>query len=189
MERVRVKSSTLLSDDWFILKKHHFEYLRSDGSWQEQTRETYDRGNGATILPYNIQHQTVVLVKQFRLAAYVNGHNGFLIEACAGLLDSDDPDTAIKRELAEEAGLEVKSIEKIYDCFMSPGSVTERLHFYIGEYEKREIAERGGVDGEDIEILELPFAQALAMVKSGEIMDAKTIMLLQYLQLHVFRQD
>ena len=186
MERVRVKSSTLLSDDWFVLKKHHFEYLRSDGSWQEQTRETYDRGNGATILPYNKTSKSVVLVRQFRLAAYVNGHSGFLIEACAGLLDSDDPDTAITRELAEEAGLEVKSIEKIFDCFMSPGSVTERLHFYIGEYENCQLAKTGGVDGEDIEIMELSMDQALAMVKSGEIMDAKTIMLLQYLQLHVF---
>lgn len=187
VDRVKIKSSTLLSDDWFILKKHHFEYMRSDGVWQEQTRETYDRGNGATILPYNRAARTVVLVKQFRLAAYVNGHDGFLIEACAGLLDSDDPDTAIKRELAEEAGLEVLSIEKIFDCFMSPGSVTERLHFYIGEYEKCEIAARGGVDGEDIEILELPFEAALAMVRSGEILDAKTIMLLQYLQLHVMK--
>jgi len=185
-ERVKVKNTTLLSDDWFVLKKHLFEYQRADGSWQEQTRETYDRGNGATILPYNRFRKTVVLVKQFRLAAYVNGHDGFLIESCAGLLDSDDPDTAIRRELAEEAGLEVKSIEKIYDCFMSPGSVTERLHFYIGEYENQSVATAGGVDGEDIEVIELPFEEALNMVKCGEIMDAKTIMLLQYLQLNVF---
>lgn len=185
-ERVKLKSTTLLSDNWFILKKHHFEYLRSDGTWQEQTRETYDRGNGATILPYNRENKTVVLVKQFRFAAYVNEHSGFLIEACAGLLDNDDPHTAIKRELAEECGLEINHIEKVYDCFMSPGSVTERLHFYIGAYEKRsDLATLGGVaeEQEDIEVLEIKFADALAMVKSGEIMDAKTIMLLQHLQI------
>ncbi|MFO7321945.1 MAG: GDP-mannose pyrophosphatase NudK [Chloroflexota bacterium] len=187
-ERIRNIRTDLLSDNWYILKRATFEYQRRDGSWQTQTRELYDRGNGAVILLYNPEKRTVVLTRQFRMPAYVNGHpDGMLIEACAGLLDEDDPEAAIRREAEEETGYRVERIEKVMEVFMSPGSVTERLHFFVARYDDdTQRSDGSGVEaeGEDIEVLELPFSQAMDMIASGEIIDAKTIMLLQYARLH-----
>jgi len=187
-ERIRNIRTALLSDNWYILKRATFEYQRRDGSWQTQTRELYDRGNGAVILLYNPEKRTVVLTRQFRMPAYVNGHpDGMLIEACAGLLDEDDPEAAIRREAEEETGYRVERIEKVMEVFMSPGSVTERLHFFVARYDDdTQRSDGSGVEaeGEDIEVLELPFSQAMDMIASGEIIDAKTIMLLQYARLH-----
>src|SRR5271154_5203138 len=188
-ERVRIKSVETLSNDWYVLKKTTFELLRRDGSWQQQSRETYDRGNGATILLYNLDRRTVVLTRQFRFPAYVNGHSGMLIEAAAGLLDQASPEDRIKAEVEEETGFRVSHVRKIFEAFMSPGSVTEKLHFFVAEYEQAmRISSGGGIasEGEDIEVLELPIDQALAMIADGRIADAKTIMLLQYAALNIF---
>jgi nudix-type nucleoside diphosphatase (YffH/AdpP family) len=183
-ERVRVRSIEVLSDDWYLLKKTTFEYLRRDGAWQTLSRETYDRGNGAVVLLYNRVHRTVVLTRQFRFPAYVNGHaDGLLMEACAGLLDNDAPDACIRREAAEETGFRIGNPQRVFEAYMSPGSVTEKLYFYLAEYWHNQRSGAGGGDhseGEDIEVVELPFAEAFAMVKNGQIMDGKTIMLLLY---------
>lgn len=187
-EIVRIHKVEVLSDDWYTLRKTTFELRRRDGSWQTQQRETYDRGNGATVLLFDPERQRVVLTRQFRLPAYVNDHHGFLIEAAAGLLDHASPEERIRAEAEEETGYRISNVRKIFDAFMSPGSVTERLHFFVAEYEaKARVGEGGGLpdEGEDIEVLEMRAADALAMVDSGEIMDGKTIMLLQYMQLHL----
>jgi nudix-type nucleoside diphosphatase (YffH/AdpP family) len=184
--RIRVRSVETLSDDWYVLKKTTFDFQRADGSWQTVSRETYDRGNGATILLYDPERQTVILTRQFRYPAYVNGHHGMLIEACAGLLEEADPETRIRHEVEEETGYRVRNVELVFTAFMSPGSVTERLFFYLGAYSVADRTGEGGglhSDGEDIGVLELPFATALAMIRSGAIADGKTIMLLQHLQL------
>jgi GDP-mannose pyrophosphatase NudK len=186
--RVRVQKVEVLSDDWYVLKKTTFDYLRRDGTWQTQSRETYDRGNGATILLYNREARSVILTRQFRFPAFANGHpDGMLIEACAGLLEADDPEACIKREAEEETGYRVAGVRKVFEAYMSPGSVTERLHFFVAEYTRQtRVSEGGGdeKDGEDIEVLELPLGEALEMVRSGRIADGKTIMLLQYAELH-----
>lgn len=183
-DRVRILEERLLSDDWYILKKTTFEYRCRDGHWQRQSRETYDRGNGAVLLLFNVERSTVVLIRQFRFPAFVNGcRDGLLIEACAGLLDGDDPQTCIRREAEEETGFRVRSPRKILEAYMSPGSVTEKLHFFVAEYETQDRLSAGGGDlaeGEDIEVIELPLASALQMISTGAIQDGKTIMLLQY---------
>jgi nudix-type nucleoside diphosphatase (YffH/AdpP family) len=187
-QRVRIKDEKLLSDNWYILKRLTFDLRRRDGSWQEQTREVYDRGNGAVILLYNRSARTVLLTRQFRIPAHVNGHSGFLIEAAAGLLDNASPEQRIREEVQEETGYHIGDVKKVFDLFMSPGSVTERLHFFVGEYTPDQRRSAGGGladEGEDIEVLELGYEAALAMVASGEIMDGKTVLLLQYLQLHL----
>jgi GDP-mannose pyrophosphatase NudK len=182
--RVRVIDTRVLSDDWYVLKKTTFDYLRRDGSWQRQSRESYDRGNGATLLLFNPRQATVVLTRQFRFPAFVNGcSDGMLIEACAGLLDGDDPEACIRREAEEETGFRIRAPRKVFEAYMSPGSVTEKLHFFVAEYEASDRSASGGgnaVEGEDIEVLEMPFDDALAMLHSGRIEDAKTIMLLQH---------
>ncbi len=160
---------------------------RADGKTETQHREAYDRGNGATILLYNPEQKTVILTRQFRLPSYVNGNpDGMLIEACAGLLDQDDPEQAIRRETEEETGYKIGEVQKVFEAYMSPGSVTEILYFFVAAYTKdHKVNDGGGVEHEqeNIEVLELPFAQALEMVASGEIRDGKTIMLLQYAQI------
>lgn len=184
---IRIQRVETLSDDWYTLKKTTFDYRRKDGSWQTQSRETYDRGNGATILLYNRERKTVILTRQFRFPAYVNNHHGMLIETCAGLLDESAPEEAIRRETEEETGYRIHNVTRIFDAFMSPGSVTERVYFFVAEYdEDSHIDDGGGLhsDGEDIEVLELNFQQALHMIETGEIMDGKTIMLLQYALIH-----
>lgn len=188
-ERIRIHSVEVLSDDWYVLKKTTFDYRRSNGTWQRQNRETYDRGNGATILLYNTTRGTVILVRQFRFPAYVNGHHGLLIETPAGLLDQASPVERIKEETEEETGYRVHALRKVFEAYMSPGSVTEKLHFFVAEYEPGAKVKAGGgieAEGEDIEVLELPLDHALAMMARGEIVDGKTIMLLQYAKLHLF---
>ena len=183
--KINIEEVELLSDNWGVLNKTTFAYQRRDGSWERATRETYDRGNGATILLYNKAQQTVILTRQFRLPAYVNGHSGWLIEACAGLLDNNNAEDAIKRETEEETGYQITTPTKIFEVFMSPGSVTERLAFFVASYEPNQRRGLGGgVEGEDIEILELSLDRALDMIERGEIVDGKTIMLLQYAKLH-----
>ncbi|MES2933236.1 MAG: NUDIX domain-containing protein [Pseudomonadota bacterium] len=187
--RVNILSTDLLSDNWYILKKSTFDYQRSDGTWQRQTREFYDRGHGATVLLYNRAQRSVILIRQFRFPAFITGHSGFLIETAAGLLDDASPEERIKAEAEEETGYRISSVQKVFEAFMSPGSVTERLHFFVAEYEPgSQVGKGGGIaaEGEDIEVLELPLEQAVSMIASGEIADGKTIMLLQYAQLHLF---
>lgn len=185
--RVRIRAVKTLSDDWYVLKKTTFDFLRRDGTWQTQNRETYDRGNGAAILLYNRERGTVVLTRQFRFPAYVNGlADGMLTEVCAGLLDKDDPEACIKREAEEEAGFVVHNPRRVFEAYMSPGSVTEKVFFFVAEYDHKHRTSAGGGDekeGEDIEVLEIPLEQAIEMVRHGEILDAKTIMLLQYAKL------
>jgi len=188
---VRIHTEELLSDNWYVLKKYSFDLRRRDGSWQAQTREVYDRGNGATVLLYNRERRTVLLIRQFRMPTFVNGYHGYLIESAAGLLDNASPEERIRLEAEEETGYRVGHVEKIYSAFMSPGSVTERIHFFIGEYQAADrVGDGGGLEdeGEDIEVLELGFDQAIAMVESGEIVDGKTIMLLQYLELRMLKE-
>ena len=188
-DRIRIEKVRLLSDNHYVLKTTTFQWRRANGEWQTQHRETYDRGNGAVLLPYNRVQRTVVLVRQFRYPAYVNGHDDLMIEAVAGLLDDASPEMRIRAEAEEESGYRLKKIEKIYEAFMSPGSVTERLHFFVAEYDPSMRVGRGGGnpdEGEDIEVLELPIDEALAMIADGRIVDAKTIMLLQYAALKIF---
>ena len=187
LDSIRIVEEKVLSDDWYLLKKTTFELRRRDGTWQRQSRETYDRGNGATILLYNAAQGTVVLTRQFRFPTYVNGNaSGQLIETCAGLLDQDDPATCIRREVEEETGFRIDGVRKIFEAYMSPGSVTEKVFFFVGAYTAADKVSEGGGEhheGEDIEVLELPFAVALEMVNDGRICDGKTILLLQYAQL------
>ena len=187
-KEVKILETKILSDNWYTLKKITYEYPNSDGSRQTQSREAYDRGNGATILLYNKEHKTVILTRQFRLPTFINGNStGMLIEACAGLLDKDNPEDCIRRETEEETGYKITDVRKIYEAYMSPGSVTEILYFFIAEYSaSMKINDGGGIEHEEenIEVLELSFEQAMHMIETGEIKDGKTIMLLQYIKLH-----
>jgi GDP-mannose pyrophosphatase NudK len=187
MNKIKIIREELLSDNWYSLKKYSYEILKKDGHWQKQTREVYDRGNGAVILLYNRECKTVILTRQFRLPSFVNGNeSGLLIEACAGLLDQDNPEEAVRRETEEETGYRIKDVLKIFEAYMSPGSVSEILYFFIAEYSQAmKINEGGGIEHEqeDIEVLETGFEEAYAMIESGRIKDAKTIMLLQYLKI------
>ena len=184
---INILKTEILSDNWYTLKKVTYTIEKKDGNKETQSREAYDRGNGAVILLYNKISGTVILTRQFRLPTFINGNTtGMLIEACAGLLDNDNPEECIKRETEEETGYKTSKVEKVFEAYMSPGSVTEILHFFIAEYShEMKITEGGGLEeeGENIEVLELPFEDALAMIDKGEIMDAKTIMLLQYLRI------
>jgi nudix-type nucleoside diphosphatase (YffH/AdpP family) len=181
---VVVRDVELLAAGWHVLRRTTFDYRHADGRRTTEQRETYDRGNGATILLYDADRGTVLLARQFRYPVYVNGHpDGMLLETAAGLLDDDDPETAIRREAAEELGVAVGAVEHVFDVFMSPGSVTERLHFYAAPYTPAARTGAGGGladDGEDITVVELPFAEALEMTYDGRIADAKTVMLLQW---------
>lgn len=178
----------LLSDNWYKLEKVTFEYLRDDGIWEKQSREAYDRGNGATILLYNKVKGTVVLTRQFRMPTYVNGNeDGMMIEACAGLLEKGNAEETIKMEVEEETGYKIEEVKKVFEAYMSPGSVTEILYFFIGRYEEgMKVSEGGGAEDEteNIEVMEMTFEKALQMMETGEIKDAKTIMLLQYAQIN-----
>ena len=183
---VRIVDSKTLSDDWYTLKKYTFDVRRRNGEWQRQNREAYDRGNGATILLYNRDKRTVILTRQFRFPVYINGHDGYLIETAAGLLDNMAPEQRIKAEAEEETGYQFDRVEKVFDAFMSPGSVTEKLYFYIAEYRPGDRKGQGGgieAEGEDIEVLEWPVDQALQAIDDGLIVDGKTIMLLYHVAL------
>lgn len=186
--RVKNVTTEVLSNNWYTLRKVTFDFLKKNGEWQQQSREAYDRGNGATILLYNPSQGTVILTRQFRAPTFLNGNEtGMLIESCAGLLDLDNPEDCIRRETEEETGYKITEVKKVFEAYMSPGSVTEILYFFVAEYTREQkVNEGGGLehDQEDIEVLELPFPEAIAMVASGEIRDGKTIMLLQYAQLN-----
>jgi nudix-type nucleoside diphosphatase (YffH/AdpP family) len=189
-DRISIKDVRVLSNNHYTLKTTTFEWRRANGAWQTQHRETYDRGNGATLLPYNLAQRTVVLVRQFRYPAYVNGYDDLLIEAAAGLLDNASPEVRIRAEAEEETGYRLGEIRKVFEAFMSPGSVTEQLHFFVAPYERAMRVGSGGGnpdEGEDIEVLELSIDEALAMIADRRIVDAKTIMLLQYAALNIFR--
>ena len=187
-DRIKLLKTEVLSNNWYTLKKVTYEYLKKDGSWAVQSREAYDRGNGATILLYNTEHKTVILTRQFRMPSFINGNeSGMLIEACAGLLDMDNPEDCIRRETEEETGYKISAVKKIYEAYMSPGSVTEVLHFFIAAYTKlMKVSAGGGIEHEqeDIEVLELGIDKAMEMIETNEIKDAKTIMLLQYIKLY-----
>jgi nudix-type nucleoside diphosphatase (YffH/AdpP family) len=189
-DRIRVKDVRVLSDNHYTLKTTTFAWRRANGEWQTQHRETYDRGNGATLLPYNLKQRSVVLVRQFRYPAYVSGYDDLMIEAVAGLLDNESPEARIRAEAEEESGYRLRDIRKVFEAFMSPGAVTEKLHFFVAEYEPdMRIGSGGGNpdEGEDIEVLELSIDEALAMIADRRIVDAKTIMLLQYAALNIFK--
>ncbi len=185
---IRNIEKEILSDNWYVLNKYTYDYLKEDGSWEKQHREAYDRGNGAAILLYNRRKGTVVLTRQFRMPTYVNGNNdGMMIEVCAGLLDGDNPEDCIRKEVTEETGYEIGKVRKVFEAYMSPGSVTEILYFFVGEYEAQMKTGAGGGSShetENIEVLEYSFENAIEMIGSGAIRDAKTIMLLQYAKLH-----
>lgn len=187
LPEIKIQKEEILSDNWYILRKFTYDFKLKNGNWQTQSREAYDRGNGAVILLYNAEKRSVILTRQFRLPSFVNGNpSGMLIEACAGLLDKDSPEDCIRREVEEETGYKVSHVRKIFEAYMSPGSVTEILYFFIAEYAaSMKVHEGGGVEHEqeEIEVLELPFEKALAMIDDGGIKDAKTIMLLQHLRL------
>jgi len=188
ISNIKILDTKVLSDNWYILRKITYEYIKKDGTKITQTREAYDRGNGATILLYNTVQKTVILTKQFRLPTFNNGNEtGMLIEACAGLLDKDNPEDCIRRETEEETGYKITEVRKVFEAYMSPGSVTEILYFFIAEYaHEMKVTEGGGVEQEEenIEVLELNINDAMRMIETGEIKDGKTIMLLQYLKLH-----
>ncbi len=187
LPEIKIQKEEILSDNWYILRKFTYDFKLKNGNWQTQSREAYDRGNGAVILLYNAGQKSVILTRQFRLPSFVNGNpSGMLIEACAGLLDKDSPEDCIRREVEEETGYKVSHVRKIFEAYMSPGSVTEILYFFIAEYAaSMKVNEGGGVEHEqeEIEVLELPFEKALTMIDDGGIRDAKTIMLLQHLRL------
>lgn len=185
---------TLLSDNWYTLNKYSFDYQKPDGVWERQEREAYDRGNGSTILLYNNSKGSVILTRQFRLPTFVNGNvDGMLVETCAGLLDEDNAEDCIKKEAEEETGYRIDKVKKIFEAYMSPGSVTEKIYFFVAEYsDAMKVSSGGGLEHEqeNIEVLELDFNDAYAMINSGEIIDGKTIMLLQYAKLNqLFSSD
>jgi nudix-type nucleoside diphosphatase (YffH/AdpP family) len=186
--KIKITKNELLSDNWYVLRKITYEYQEENQPIETHIREAYDRGNGAAILLYNKANQTVILTRQFRLPTYLNeNQTGMMIEACAGMLDSDNPEDCIIREAEEETGYKIKEVHKIFEAYMSPGAVTEILHFFIGEYSNEmKISDGGGLDHEqeNIEVLEISFEKALQMIPSGEIKDAKTIMLLQYAKIN-----
>jgi nudix-type nucleoside diphosphatase (YffH/AdpP family) len=187
--KITIQKTELLSDNWYVLNKVTFDYKMGKQDSETQVREVYDRGNGAVILLYNLTKKTVVLTRQFRLPTYLNGNtSGMVIEACAGLLDAENPEECIIRETEEETGYQLASVKKVFQSYMSPGSVTEILHFFIGEYQPNmKVSDGGGLaeEHENIEVLEYPFQEAYQMIASGEIIDAKTIMLLQYAKINL----
>ena len=186
--KISIVEDQVLSDNWYTLRKITYDKTTSDHHTIRQVREVYDRGNGATILLFNKERQTVILTRQFRLPTYVNGNDtGMLIETCAGLLDKDNPEAAIRRETEEETGYQIGIVNKVFEAYMSTGSVTEILYFFVAPYTKEmKVSEGGGLEEEDesIEVLEIPYATALEMIASGGIRDGKTILLLQYAQLN-----
>ncbi|UCU97429.1 GDP-mannose pyrophosphatase NudK [Acidovorax radicis] len=190
VDHVRNVEVQVLSDNWYVLRKVSFDLRRRDGQWQRQSREAYDRGNGAALLLFDPRRQTVVLTRQFRLPAFLNGcADGYLIETCAGLLDGDDPETCIRREAEEETGYRIRAPRKVFEAYMSPGSVTEKLHFFVADYEPADRIRAGGGmadEGEDIEVIEMPLGDALAAIRDGTIQDGKTVMLLQHVALEQY---
>ena len=189
-DRVRITNVEVLSDDWSVLKRTSFDFKRRDGSWQKQTRETYDRGDGIAVLLYDPDRETIILIRQFRFPAFYHGEAGELTEVPAGKLEDATPEDGIRRELEEETGYRIRDVRRVFEAYMSPGSVTEKLYLFAARYSPADrVAEGGGLhqEGEDIEIVEVPFTEAMAMLKRGEIRDAKTIILLQHAALNIFQ--
>jgi GDP-mannose pyrophosphatase NudK len=186
--RVEILKTDVLSDNWYVLRKVTYRIQKADGTWKTESREAYDRGNGATVLLYDPVRRSVLLTRQFRLPTFVNGNaSGMLIETCAGLLDGDNPEECIRRELREETGYDIRDVRKVFEAYMSPGSVTEILHFFVARYSpEQRVSGGGGVDEEDIEVLEFTFEQVMDAIAKGEIKDGKTVMLLQYAALNIF---
>ena len=190
MQNKKIKNlkTEVLSDNWYTLNKVTFEYQKTDGNWQTQKREVYERGHGAAVLLYNLEKKTIILICQLRIPTYIQGHStGMMVEVCAGLLDGDTPEVCMIREVEEETGLRIPKVEKVFEAYMSPGAVTEKIHFFIAPYTDHMRVSNGGglaTEHEDIEVLELTFKEALTMLSNGTIVDAKTIMLLQYAQLN-----
>jgi len=188
LQRIKNIASKLLSDNYYILKKITFDYKLSTGKWVTQSREVYDRGDGAGILLYNKEKQTVILIKQFRMPTYMNDNqDGMLVEVCAGMLDKDNPEACIIRETEEEVGYRLNEVKKVFEAYSSPGVMTEKMHFFVGEYtDAMKVNDGGGLENEheDIEVLEMPFTKAVDMLNNGEITDTRTIVLLQYAQIH-----
>ncbi|MFV8363942.1 GDP-mannose pyrophosphatase NudK [Flavobacterium sp. ZT3P35] len=188
--KIIIKNTEVLSDNHYVLNKVTFDYQKKDDSWITQKREVYDRGNGAAILLYNKQQKTVILTRQFRLPTYLNGNStGMTLEVCAGLLDQDNPEQCIIRETEEETGYRITNVTKVMETYMSPGAVTEILYLFVGEYdESMRVSEGGGVahEEEKIEVIEMPLDEAYAMIESGQMQDAKTIILLQYAKINSF---
>ncbi|AUS06641.1 NUDIX domain-containing protein [Pseudotamlana carrageenivorans] len=186
--KIKNIESSLLSDNYYILKKFSFDYLMSSGKWVNQMREVYDRGDGAGILLYNTLKKTVILTKQFRMPTYLNENpDGMLVEICAGMLDKDNPEACVIRETEEEVGYRLKAVKKVFEAYSSPGVMTEKMHFFIGEYtDDMKVSSGGGLEEEheDIEVLEIPFSEAIDMLNQGDIHDTRTIVLLQYAQIH-----
>lgn len=186
--QIKIQKTEILSNNWYILNKVTFDYQKNDHSWITQKREVYDRGNGAAILLYNSNQKTVILTRQFRLPSYLNGNKtGMMIEVCAGLLDQDNPEQCIIRETEEETGYRICKVEKVMESFMSPGAVTEILHLFVGEYnETMKVSEGGGLEHEqeNIEVIEMSYESAYSMIATGEIKDAKTIILLQHAKIN-----
>lgn len=193
MSSPRITEKKLLAHNRYKLYEYTFSITDASGKTTSQKREAYDRGNGATILLYNRETRTVVLTRQFRLPSFVNGNaDGMLIETCAGMLDEDHPEDAIRRETEEETGYRITDVQKVFEAYTSPGAVTELIHFFIGEYTPdHKVGEGGGLadEHENIEVLELPFEQAYNMIATGEIKDTKTILLLQYARIYLFRME
>ena len=188
-DRVRIDEKTVLSDDHYLLRKVKFSWRRGDGTWQPTAREVYDCGDGCTILLFNRAKRSIVLTRQFRMPAYEQGYRGLLVETAAGLLDGAEPAVRIVSEAEEETGFTPVNLRKVFECYMAPGAVMQNIHLFVGEYDPAQPAGKGGGladEGEDIEVLDLPFDDALAMLADGHIHDAKTIILLQYAQLHIF---
>lgn len=189
---VKHLTKKLLSGDWYKLYKYSFQYQQKNGQWQAQQREAYDRGNGATVLLYNLEKRSLILTRQFRLPTYINGNpNGMMIETCAGLLDGDTPEDCIRKESEEETGYQLGPVKKVFQAYMSPGAVTEIIHFFIAQYQPHmKTSDGGGLEHEqeNIEVLEVDFDKAFSMIQSGDIQDGKTIMLLQYAKLELFEK-
>ncbi|MBS0909421.1 NUDIX domain-containing protein [Tatumella sp. JGM118] len=186
-DRIRIVDVRTLSDDWYLLEKYTFDFQCHDGSWQRLNREAYDHGDGAAVLLFNREKRTVILTRQFRLPAFVNGGEGMLIEVAAGLLEAEDPETRVRQEAEEETGYRISHVRKVFEAWMSPGSVTEKLHLFVAEYHPEDRVSRGGglsEEGEDLEVLEMPFTEAMQAMNNGTINDGKTIMLLQYAALN-----
>lgn len=186
--KIKITNTEILSDNWYVLNKVTYQYQNTRGQWETHQREAYDRGNGATILLYNTEKRTVILTNQFRLPTYINGNEtGMMIEACAGLLDKDNPEDCIKKETEEETGYKISKVKKVFESYMSPGSVTEILYFFVAAYDdSMKVSDGGGLaeEQENIEVLELGIEEAYSKVENGTIKDAKTIMLLQYAKIH-----
>lgn len=190
--RIKINDIKQLSDNYFSLLRYDFSYHRNDGTWQDQMREVYDCGDGAAILLYNLKQRTIILIKQLRLPAFLNGHDDLMLEVPAGLLDAAHPETRIIAEVEEETGYRIRHVKKIMEAFVSPGAVKQKLHLFIGEYSASDKVSQGGGhhhEGEDIEVLEVMFDDAVSMIKTGQLVDAKAIMLIQYAQLNLFKAD